>query len=95
MKRIHITTGDVDGIGLEVALKALHEILPMSSVQFVLWRSKGSSPCQPLLKDLIARGMPIRSLYHPEDLSNIETTKYAVIDIACSLNPTEWVVQAA
>ena len=39
MKLIHITTGDPDGIGLEVALKALSQIELVEGVHFVLWRS--------------------------------------------------------
>ena len=35
MKTIHITTGDSDGIGLEVSLKALKELGPITGVQFV------------------------------------------------------------
>ena len=39
MRRIYITTGDPDGIGMEVAAKALQQIGPKSGVQFVLFRS--------------------------------------------------------
>ncbi|MCB0391726.1 MAG: 4-hydroxythreonine-4-phosphate dehydrogenase PdxA [Bdellovibrionales bacterium] len=39
MKRIYITTGDPDGIGLEVTAKALFKIGPQKEVQFVIFRS--------------------------------------------------------
>ena len=38
MRFIHITTGDLDGVGLEVALKALSKTGPIKGTQFVLWR---------------------------------------------------------
>ena len=43
MKIIHITTGDPDGIGLEVSLKALQKIGPLKGTRFVLWRSAGAT----------------------------------------------------
>ena len=38
MIQIHIVTGDIDGIGLEVSLKALKAIDVKKAVQFYLWR---------------------------------------------------------
>ena len=38
--KIVITTGDTDGIGTEVAAKALAKVRPKRGVQFYLWRSK-------------------------------------------------------
>ena len=40
MIKIAITTGDSDGVGPEIATKALCKIGPKRNVQFVLWRSK-------------------------------------------------------
>ena len=41
--RIAITTGDIDGIGLEITTKALARIKPKKGVQFFLWRSPKAS----------------------------------------------------
>ncbi len=38
-KKILITTGDVDGIGLEVTLKALSKIGPQKNIQFIFYKS--------------------------------------------------------
>ena len=44
MKRIHISTGDSNGIGLEVALKALHSLKKYKKTQFFLWRENKKIP---------------------------------------------------
>jgi 4-hydroxythreonine-4-phosphate dehydrogenase len=44
MKRVLITSGDPDGIGLEVVSKALEKIGTRSGFQFVLWRSPNGTP---------------------------------------------------
>lgn len=41
--RIVITTGDIDGIGMEVTSKALSKIKPKKGIQFYLWRSPKAS----------------------------------------------------
>jgi len=43
MKRIAITTGDQDGIGLEVTQKALKKLLPLPGVQFYIWKGPKSA----------------------------------------------------
>jgi 4-hydroxythreonine-4-phosphate dehydrogenase len=42
--KIGITTGDPDGIGLEIAEKALQILGPQKGVDFLLWRSPHSYP---------------------------------------------------
>src|SRR5262245_23091422 len=37
MKHILITTGDADGVGLEVACKALSQLGPQKEIQFILF----------------------------------------------------------
>jgi len=39
VRKVAITTGDLDGVGLEVAVKALRRIGPQRGVCFYLWRS--------------------------------------------------------
>lgn len=46
MKRFAVTCGDPNGIGLEVAAKALHSLGPQRGAQFVLYRSKDSEISQ-------------------------------------------------
>ena len=41
--KIAITTGDLDGIGFEVAAKAINLIGPQKNIQFILWRSPKAS----------------------------------------------------
>ncbi len=97
MKQVHITTGDEDGIGLEVSLKALQQ-LPLSKgshAQFVLWRKKkDKKECllnNPLMDSIPLEVISCRSI---EQLHNIEKTKNTLIDMACHLSPTQWVIQA-
>ena len=52
IRTIHITTGDPEGIGLEVSLKALEKLGPKKNVQFILWRKKSVPP---LFKPLLMR----------------------------------------
>ena len=40
MKRIYLTTGDPDGIGLEITAKALNKLGPQFGIQFVIYRSQ-------------------------------------------------------
>jgi 4-hydroxythreonine-4-phosphate dehydrogenase len=42
--KISITTGDADGIGLEIAEKALLRLGPQPNVHFLIWRSADSFP---------------------------------------------------
>ena len=55
MKEIHITSGDEDGIGLEISLKALLSLKPKKNYRFFLWRSRRQSFLEPELKDVRAR----------------------------------------
>ena len=90
MKRVHITTGDLDGIGLEVALKALKELTNLPA-QFVLWRRAG----RPLPSFLSEGGRKIITLSEPSYLGDLKITKRVLVDMACSLSPTQWAVEAA
>ena len=76
MKFIHITTGDPDGIGLEVALKALNKIRPVKGVQFVLWRS-ALAPKDQLsllktpLKRVTIKGAELLNTAHPTSFPSL------------------------
>ncbi len=90
---VAITTGDHDGIGLEISAKALAKIKPQKNVQFYLWRPHNTPD----------------SFFRPIDRSFKRTTVYdwksaleiepqankMLIDIASPLPPPRWVEQMA
>lgn len=84
--RIALTTGDVDGIGFEVAAKALHHLGPQKNVQFILWRTDGADPRYLKLIDKKWTRITVDSL---EEALKIEGPY--LIDIASDLSPAEWV----
>ncbi len=92
IKQVHITTGDRDGIGLEIALKALKNIGPVKNIQFILWQEENS-----LLKvnNYLTDKFKIISINNFKDVNKIEKNSNTLINITSSLKPTEWVVQAA
>ncbi len=92
MKRIHITTGDTDGIGLEVSLKALATIGQCTGVQFVLWRQQGVG--QDLFHIFKWPGR-IVTLNNINDLNTAPKTENILLDIASVTRPTQWVETVA
>lgn len=44
MKHIHVSTGDSNGVGLEVTLKALNSLKKYKDVQFFIWRENKKIP---------------------------------------------------
>ena len=96
MKQVHITTGDPNGIGLEVTCKALKQLGPKANVQFILWRDKKHpSPYLKHLKSFKIKTLNNFHLLKNSTIKNNPFKKYHILDIACSLNPTQWVVQAS
>ena len=93
MHLIHITTGDPDGIGLEVALKALNNIGPIQGVQFVLWHSR-SSPKE--MFSLLNKQFKIRSIKESElkTQDNHNLPENILWDLALPERPTQWVAKA-
>ena len=87
MIQIHIVTGDRDGIGLEVSLKALSSIGEKKGVQYYLWRS--SEEHSFLKKDL---GSSFRRL--KEDRF-CEVEGVHLVEICSSDSPVIWVTKAA
>ena len=92
MKRIHITTGDTDGIGLEVSLKALTAIGPCAGIQFVLWRQQGMG--QELLHNFKWPGQ-IVTLNIIAGLNTAQKKENILLDIASIASPTQWVKTVA
>lgn len=88
--RIGITTGDADGVGLEVTAKALAKIGPQKNVQFIIWRSDDKS-ASPYLK-VIDRKFERIVVDSLDEALKIEGPY--LIDIASSESPAQWVVEA-
>ena len=91
MKRVHITTGDPDGIGLEVSLKALSLLGPKKDIQFVLWRTPSAN--KEILKLADNRFNRI-NIKENSLLANREKKENTLLDITTSSSPTQWVVKA-
>lgn len=91
-KVISITTGDPDGIGLEVGVKALLELGPTRKTQYLFWHHNSvKSPllklgkkfkCSVLNEDQVFRGL---------ELSPMDD----VFFISSSKDPAQWVEQSA
>ncbi|MBX9767448.1 MAG: 4-hydroxythreonine-4-phosphate dehydrogenase PdxA, partial [Bdellovibrionales bacterium] len=91
--RIGITTGDTDGIGLEVSLKALRRIGPVSGVQFVLWKSSASQKTE--TKKLEGKFSVRRVSSWPEALNHIPSSAKDLIEIRTPTPEASWVEQCA
>ena len=93
MKKIHITTGDPDGIGLEVSLKALSLLGPKKNIQFVLWRSAtAKKEILQVVDKCFNRTRINKTKLIKGDYKKKENI---LLDLADSPSPTQWVVNAA
>lgn len=88
--RIAITTGDIDGVGFEIAAKALHQIGPQKNVQFILWRSPSAS--SKYLR-LIDQTWTRRTTGTLNEALSLRTT--GLIDLCSELSPALWVEATA
>lgn len=84
--KIALTTGDVDGIGFEVAAKALDKLGPQKNLQVLLWRPEGADKRYLKLIDKKWKRITVDSL---EEAFKIEGSY--LVDIASELNPAQWV----
>lgn len=92
-KRIAITTGDWDGVGSEVAAKALLQLGPKRNVQFILWRSPKCPKSHLALLDKKFERHTYSDL--SSALRDTSTKSRTLVDI-CSLQPEPfWVLEAA
>jgi len=88
--KIAITTGDVNGIGFEVAAKALAKLGPQKNVQFLLWRSEASEKKYLKLLDKKFDRIVV------DDLDEaLKVDGPYLIDICSDLTPAHWVEQTA
>jgi 4-hydroxythreonine-4-phosphate dehydrogenase len=91
--RIGITTGDSDGIGLEVTLKALRKIGPIPGVQFVVWKSSASQKSE--TKKLEGKFNVLRVHSWPEALNQLPRTAKDLVEIRTPTSEASWVEQCA
>jgi 4-hydroxythreonine-4-phosphate dehydrogenase len=86
--RVAITTGDVDGIGLEVTAKALNYLGPQARTQFYLFRSADSP------KFRLAKFERVQTANIAEALE-VPCKKNQVIEIVQKTSPANWVEDVA
>lgn len=92
LKRIVITSGDLDGVGLEISIKSLYQTGPRSGFQFFLWRSKKTP--DKMLRRLDNKYNRI-TVNTWEQALEIKSDQYNLIDIASSDAPPFWVERTA
>lgn len=94
--KIAITTGDTDGIGLEIAEKALLKLGPQRGVHFLIWRGEKSFPrtLKKLSKKfkLVSFTSPIKALSY---LNSAEMKPNQLVELVSSESPALWVQQTA
>ncbi len=93
IRRIAVTTGDIDGIGTEIAAKALAKLGPTSGTSFYLWRSPKCPRAHLALIDRKFKRVSVSSW--PEALSVTLTSAKQIIDICSNLPPPVWVETSA
>lgn len=91
--RIAITTGDIDGIGLEISCKALAKLGPKKDFQFIVFRSPKSSKKDLSRLDSGFKRVTISSWH--EALTRTPGSYKEILDINSSLSPATWVETAA
>jgi 4-hydroxy-L-threonine phosphate dehydrogenase PdxA len=96
MSLICLTTGDSDGVGLEVALKALLEIGPQNKKNFVLYRSQFvKAPAFTKIDRRFSRKTFSSWSQASIFLHTNKLTKNLLIDIASTQEAPYWVEEAA
>jgi 4-hydroxythreonine-4-phosphate dehydrogenase len=93
LKKIVITTGDLDGIGLEVTAKALEKVGPQRGLQFYYCRGLKSPPS--LLRRIGRKFKVKRFLSWPEALDYEPKSYKEIIEITSAQPPPKWVENAA
>jgi 4-hydroxythreonine-4-phosphate dehydrogenase len=88
LRRIAITTGDTDGIGLEVSIKALKRLGPQNASQFILFRSSRA----PKYKITQFRRIIVPTL---EDALSLQPSQEQLIEVCRTDSPAQWVEEVA
>lgn len=88
--KVLITTGDVDGIGLEVTLKALQKIKKPSNTCFIFYRS-------PLSHQKVSSALKSKYSYAKvaslQEALNLHSA--SLIEVRSDKSPAHWVIEAA
>ncbi len=92
MKIIAVTTGDADGIGFEVACKALAKVPASSQHQLLLFRS---ATTKQKLSASLERKYKVFRVKSLKEALEIEARPKQLIEILSSLPPAEWVRESA
>ncbi|WP_413289498.1 4-hydroxythreonine-4-phosphate dehydrogenase PdxA [Bdellovibrio sp. HCB337] len=96
MLKIAITSGDSDGIGLEIAEKALLKMGPQKGAHFLIWRSASSFPRNLKKLDkkfkLVSFASPLKALNY---LLSAEMKANQLVEIVSEESPALWVQQTA
>lgn len=87
--RLAITSGDADGIGFEIASKALYKVGPKKNWQFVLFRSPKASKRDLNRLDRSFRRQTVSSWH--EVMTTPAASHRVLIDVCSSLSPARWV----
>lgn len=88
LRQVVITSGDIDGIGLEVSLKALRKIGPQRQTQFILFRSKYAPSFRlPSFKKI--------QISRLNEVFNIDRKANELIEIVSDQSPATWVEETA
>lgn len=91
--RIVLTTGDIDGIGTEIASKALYHHKPAKDVRFLLWRSPACPKTDLRRLDRSFKRLTVGTW--AEALRASQENYKALIDINSTLPPAAWVETSA
>lgn len=102
-KKIAITTGDPNGVGLEVAAKALHDLGPQKNAVFFLYRSYSHQKAQPQYFKFLDKKF-LRLTFHNEEsalsfytllIKQSALPKTVLFDLALSSSAAQWVLDAS
>ncbi len=91
MKKIFLTSGDIDGIGLEVTAKALASVGPQRGIQFILFRSNFKAKRWLKIIDTVFDRVTINSLNENNDK---KLSYLKLIDICSEEAPPFWFKEA-
>lgn len=93
IRRIIITTGDADGIGTEVAAKALHKVSPTKNIQFVVMRSPQAPASH--IKHMSKKLKRIQFDSLNSALLSTESKSNVLLDVVLDTHPHQWIYDAA
>jgi 4-hydroxythreonine-4-phosphate dehydrogenase len=90
--KILITTGDADGIGLEVAIKALTRVGPQKNCQMIIWLSQTISKSK---MNSLRKKFDLTWTTELSSALNIPFTKNTLICVHSDQSPAKWVEESA